>query len=214
MLSCIRRNVVRLRNSYLSIYLFNVLIFQKLSHLDKVRTFTYKRVKNDESSYDEHNHFASSLLRIVPTKFGLMEYTILDSWCKYYIVGFNPRQTTSIINQMVLLLIFILWLTFTIPKSKRLIKSTYEEFLENLRISNLLYKLKEFSLIHMWRQEVRAGIDIGLREGFGAHVEDSLEHHKFVFYGNRWLVFSKSLKRSRKSVYLYVSGLRLFHILL
>lgn len=115
---------------------------------------------------------------------------------------------------MVLLLIFILWLTFTIPKSKRLIKSTYEEFLENLRISNLLYKSKEFGLIHMWRQEVRAGIDIGLSEGFGAHVEDSLEHHKFVFYGNRWLVFSKSLKRSRKSLYLYVSGLRLFHRLL
>nr|VDD65902.1 unnamed protein product [Brassica oleracea] len=56
-----------------------------------------RRVRNNESLYDKRIHFASLLLRVVPTKDRTNDVykKDLNSRCRCYIVGSHPSETTS-----------------------------------------------------------------------------------------------------------------------
>ena len=63
-------------------------------------TIKVKQVRNDESLYDKQIRFASSLLRVVPTKDRTND-VYLNSRRRCYIVGSHPSETTSVIGASV-----------------------------------------------------------------------------------------------------------------
>ena len=63
-------------------------------------TIKVKQVRNDESLYDKQIRFASSLLRVVPTKDRTND-VYLNSRRRCYIVGSHPSETTSVIGTSV-----------------------------------------------------------------------------------------------------------------